>query len=795
MHKDKKQKIQYIESLVRSNNVVFNQPPATRKLKNIHGNLPTGFPLGNGKFGGILNLYKNSFDIQLNHTNFWRYDPNTKFHPQYGSRPFGLAQLECSWSGIFGEEPIEYKSELNLFNAKTETTIESESAKFSVESFFANDEDLAIFTIIPNSPSPFNIELSLTKWRKNSKLLIEDDMLFVTDSPELARSKSENTYLNKLTNGKHENLFSSQTIGLRVLGGVKTFVYEDLENPKLRIENRGNESIVILVGTEVNESTVINDYTKEAVKSKLQNIDNSTIDTFYNKHLENWKEFWQASYIQLESDDSLAVMYEHIWYMQLYLMASSNQGNYPAKMNGSIWTVDQDERPWGGGYWHFNQNTMHGALLAANHPEYTRRYTDRVSDNIDVLKVQTKHLWGNEGVFVHETHSPDMTMYEFDRLPIYENNPKWTSHVFSTTLEIAYQMYHYANYTGDENYMKEVVFPFLKEACLFYTQQLKKDKNGIYYMFPSNAHENHWSVKNPHNDLAAIYRCFPILIEMYEKYGGNINEKQKYQKVLANMSSFPKGKAIRDYKQNLKAPITVIDTTVNVFAPCEFIDDWKTHNVHSVDNYSSYPFELTTKGHPLYGTAVNTIKNSFFPEIWGGLMRRMIPSAVLHMPEQTREYCRQYLETIQMPANGVGPTEPMGDMALALNYMLLHSFDSLIQIGPSLPKNWNTEFKLLAQGPVEVTAQISNGEVSYLSMLPTKDQTIRLSNPWGQEVEIATEKNDTICLSGEILKWKAIKGTTYLIVPKVKSQKYKPLRNRKKTKLIKEFGNKKIGIQ
>lgn len=241
-------------------------------------------------------------------------------------------------------------------------------------------------------------------------------MIFVSDKPKLARSHDENKYSQNLLNDDFKPLYSSQATGIKVIGGTQRIENLDSENPLLIIENNDSEEITIIVGAEVHESTTMPTNVLESARNKLKNISN--VSEIKQRNLEWWKNYWEASYIQLESDDSLAAMYEQIWYMQLYLMASSNRGKYPAKMNGSIWTVDQDEQPWGGGYWHFNQNTMHGALLAANHPEYTRRYTDRISDNVGILKAQTKDLWRNEGIFVHETHSPDVTFYEFDRLPI-----------------------------------------------------------------------------------------------------------------------------------------------------------------------------------------------------------------------------------------------------------------------------------------------------------------------------------------------------------------------------------------
>ncbi|MGX1931026.1 glycosyl hydrolase family 95 catalytic domain-containing protein [Flagellimonas sp. 2504JD4-2] len=777
-----------IESIVSSNDVLYHEPPEEPKLLNVHGNLPTGIPLGNGRFGGILNTTRNQFDLQFNHTDFWRHNPKTKHHTQYGARPFGLAYLKCSWNILF----TEYENRLNLYEGTSETNLSTGRDKMKMESFFDMETDLAIFNILPEISERVEFDITLQKWRDKAVVIAENDLIIIYDKPELARSYGEIEYLKELTKDTYQSLYSSQAIGLRVLGGIQELYRNDKGEPVMKIKNSGSENISIVVGAVVIEDTSIMQNIVEDLKSKLESVE--SIDRLRKSHLKWWKNFWSSSYVQLESADGLAKMYEQIWHMQLYSMASSNRGKYPAKMNGSIWRVDQDERPWGGGYWHFNQNTMHGSLLAANHPDYTLRYVEQLTKNIDLLRKQTKDLWGNKGVFVHETHSPDGLAYQFDRKPIYEKNPKWTSHIFSTTLEIAYQMYQYALYVGDEAYMEEKVFPFFKEACTFYLDRLKSDENESLFMYPSNGHENFWNVKNPQNDLAAIYRCFPILIGLYEKFGKGDGEKEKFVDALRRMSNFPIGKCIRDLDGGPKAPTIRIDSGVDVFAPCEFVDDWATHNVHSVDNYTTYPFELTTIDHPLYEMAKNTIKNSFFAEISSPLMRKMIPSAILHMPEETRELCRQYLENIQMAPSGLAATEPMGDMAITVNYMLLHSFDDIIRIAPSLPKDWDSQFKLLAQGAVVVHAQVKNGSVTYVSLMPKKAQKIRLFNPWKGDARVIGDNGTEFVVNGEVLVWEAEKDVTYKVSSPASEFKFLSLKKRKKNNKVKRFGNKQIGI-
>lgn len=159
---------QHIKSVVASNDVVFYSPPTQRKHYNIHGNLPTGTPIGDGQFGGILNTNEKSLNIQLNHTDFWRHNPKTKFHPQYEARSFGLAQLKLSWDGLFSSGETNYFNRLNLFDAMVETSNKDSSSNLIIEYYFDVGNDIAVFTIKPECTKSFKLELSLNNWRSDA---------------------------------------------------------------------------------------------------------------------------------------------------------------------------------------------------------------------------------------------------------------------------------------------------------------------------------------------------------------------------------------------------------------------------------------------------------------------------------------------------------------------------------------------------------------------------------------------------------------------------------------------------
>jgi trehalose/maltose hydrolase-like predicted phosphorylase len=107
-----------------------------------------------------------------------------------------------------------------------------------------------------------------------------------------------------------------------------------------------NNQITILVGASVGEFTDQSMDPVQEVKELLSKKSKNSLESINTKHKAWWRDYWSKSYIQIESDDSLALMMENFWYLHKYLMASSYRSKYPSKFNHGIWTTHKDERQW-----------------------------------------------------------------------------------------------------------------------------------------------------------------------------------------------------------------------------------------------------------------------------------------------------------------------------------------------------------------------------------------------------------------------------------------------------------------
>lgn len=777
--------------IVRSNDLVYHSVPVSKSY---------GAPVGNGQFGGTLVFNQHELTWQMNHTGFWRFNEQTTTHYKYGARPFGLGRLTFKWEGVPSGSDSTIQARMGLYNGIF--TLTPKPQLLTIENLFDMDRDCGIFRIQSESQDTLHLTVELEGWRPKVQLEQTDKLAMISDPSDVARSSHEIAYLEKLTKGEYDTLRSTHATGIKLVGENISQLPESGMVRAFEVELYPEQVIYVYAATSVLEGTGDLPDPVERTKQLLELESGMAYKSQMKDHLEWWQNFWDASYIQLESDDSLAAFAENLWYLNLYEMAASDRGKYPAKFNWGNWYTQGDDRLWGGGYWHYNQQFNQLSMLAANHLEFVGHYYDPLFEHLDLIKAQTQEIWNQPGAFVHETHSPEGLAYEDNRNRIYKDSIRWTGLIFSTSAECAYQMYKYSLYNGDENYRKEVVFPFMREVCTFYAHRFKKEDDGFYHIHPSNAHENFWKVKDPQTDLAAVRACFPLLIKMYEDYGSDENEKVIFEDILDNLAPFPKGKWLTT-KTNEEHDftwygirITGIDSTIDMFAPAIIMGDDRVHNYHGVDYYAVYPFEVILPGDPEFETAVTTFKNRFYKPTSNFLQHDILPPALLRLPNEFRENFSDYI-SLRPQMNNILPWgEYIAMPSLALNYMLLQNQRGILNLFPTCPENWNASFKLRAEGPLIVEARKENGVVKACKIQCLKNQEITVANVWNKEVSIFDGSDEILSSVDSLIRWQGTEGKTYQLVEKgTSSEDVFPVQDRKPNEKAKRYRRLVLGTE
>jgi len=747
---------------LRTHAVVRHDAPASPKQ---------AVPLGNGRLGGMLWMGDGHITLQLAHSDYWR--TGGHMDGEFGGYPVSLGRLNLLREPAFGEGEARCTLELSLADAAAVLTVERADGHSEVKAFFDMDRDaLAVRWRETGSP-PARAAVELEGWRESISLEARGETLLLREAPANTRTAEEEEYLRMLLGEAFRPLWHAQCLAVAAEGAA------------VRVERDGRKASLVLPASACFDVTIrlaasVGEGSEDAHAARataaLDEARRETPDAAMARHADWWRRFWQRSYLRLDSPDGAARRFEGHWYMLRYLMASSNRGRRPVKFNFGNWlTATDDKRPWGGGYWYYNERDVMLAMLPAGHAELAGNLYELYLDAATLLEKQAEHLFGHGGLLVPETVSPDGAMYLRDRTALYEGPTKFVQLIFSTGLEVALHAHELARYSGDEAFCRDRAYPFMKGVVEFFRLHMRKEADGLWHIGPANAHETWWRVKDDLPDLAGLRAVLPRLIGLSERLGLDADLRPAWREMLEHLAPLPKGKCAfsgEPHWENrgdgifgLCCRVTEVDAAADVYAPCVFAEDNEMHNCHPVAVYGVYPFGITHARSADRQTGVNTFRGNVHPWMRDNWAADVAVPAVLGLAEEAKALLAHFVGTQWETA--LDYTERYGKVAAALHAMLLQSHDDVVHLFPSLPADWDAEFRLWAPGPMEVAAERRGGQVGRVRVRSLRDQEIALVNPWSNgPVRVAVGDNEIAALRGEVLTWEAKVNTMYSLTPR-----------------------------
>ncbi|MCG8510386.1 MAG: glycoside hydrolase N-terminal domain-containing protein, partial [Rhodospirillales bacterium] len=157
-------------------------------------------------------------------------------------------------------------------------------------------------------------------------------------------------------------------------------------------------------------------------------------------------------------------------------------GEMPPNLQG-IWAGSWNT-PWRGDYTqNGNVPSAIANMLNGNMPELMLSYTGYLESLLPHLRANAKRQHGCRGIQLgHRTARHGYHLHYTE---------KWCHHFWTSGAAWAAGFfYDYYQYTGDETFLKERAFPWMKEAALFYEDFLQENDDGVYEFNPSYSPEN-----------------------------------------------------------------------------------------------------------------------------------------------------------------------------------------------------------------------------------------------------------------------------------------------------------------
>lgn len=505
-------------------------------------------------------------------------------------------------------------------------------------------------------------------------------------------------------------------------------------------------------------------------------------------HREWWSRFWEAAYVDLYGREAETLM--RLWYTGLYSYASVANAAVLPKFNGGPGLVRFDDRSWGWGYWWQNTRELIWPLFAANQLRYAREYLDFYDRQYMEWKHRTANagklgirMWEGAAPFRLGTAARPKVVSSFDPAALEKAvantgmetvKSGYNARSLAQAVELVQLMLDYVAFSGDREYLRTTVAPWLKEAALFYLSYLRPGDDGLYHSTVSDAVEMWWKVKDPLTDLAAVRSCFWNVLNYGPEFGYEPEFLAAVRDRLEHLAPLPTGIWHRRPATTEELPpgtppyttqiVDHIEHTDACYAPAaDLYDDRLVHNMENPELYLVFPLALVDGNSPQgdLERAVRTFRQRKHPNS-GGWSQCGIQAARLRLPDtvdvimdHVRKHQRYPYGGWNSPGKGLADSklgvtdapyfDAMGVNLTAVQEALLQSHclstpqhsdppgTGPIRLLPAVRRDWAGRFRLRARGGFLVTAEFqAQRTVTRVRVEAEHGGLLRLANPFAE---------------------------------------------------------------
>lgn len=425
-------------------------------------------------------------------------------------------------------------------------------------------------------------------------------------------------------------------------------------------------------------------------------------------------------------------------------MAISSTGEWGPNLQG-VWIGDWSPR-WCGDYTtDTNVQLAIGSAMSGDLPEVYLALFNYFDTLMDGFRENAKAFYGCRGICMGPRHSDTGRNLHFGSGGSYPGQAwtagaGWFSHFY----------YDYYLYTGDQTFLRERAYPFMREAALFYEDFIYLDENGKCKFSPSYSAENKGVCYNSTMDIMVCRELFTNLIKVCKILKIEKQNIRKWEKLLTQLP---------EYRINK-------DGALAEWIPKEFAvwDDTYQHR-HLSHLYGTYvSHEISPDGNPkLYKAACVALDkkmNTGYISETHGKMHMCMCAISLRKAEEAWSILKQMpvdhsvynsLMTSHDPKskgnkahNHVLNCDGTGQIPDLINRMLLYSYPGGLDFLPATPNGLNKGeiHGIKARGEITINKLIWNVDDGTLAveMTSTKDQDVLIRMPSHKSIRLIEGK-------------------------------------------------------
>ena len=446
---------------------------------------------------------------------------------------------------------------------------------------------------------------------------------------------------------------------------------------------------------------------------------------------------------------------ESLWYMGLYMLASSSRENGCAASLHGLWSPDGCIPPVHGFYiWDFY--SQHWGLYTANHLELGEVFCDHFLSILPRLREQTRQFYEWDGVFVPGVMIVDGSWIfrGGNEVLLWPGATAWVAQAF---------WWQYL-YSDDIQFLREKAYPFMRECMLFYERLLEKGEDGKYHLCVSFSPEFQSWISDDTLSLSLIRYLINAAVKAVEILQIHETHLPIWREMLENLQEYHVDESGLCLGEGLS--YTESHRHMSHLGPIYPCDDLNIDGSSEDRQLIERSIEnVILKG---YGTFVG----------WAFVWLSAIASRVgrgkmawwtLKQFADAFVVGNTYNLNLDWERNGISTKRDTlcvdGNMGAvdSLNQMLLQSWGGRIRVFPACPNHWrDIRFdNLRCEGGVEVSAVREDGRTLGVRLQSASGGSVRLVNPFsdsggylgGQQIQPATNGDLEVNLSAGNAVW------------------------------------------
>ncbi len=533
--------------------------------------------------------------------------------------------------------------------------------------------------------------------------------------------------------------FGGQLFGSNLkANGTYNGIYQDTDFMGFRLSSiKSAKSHRFQIQLHINQSTDAGLWKKELQKqiSSYKKIENKA----EQKTISWWNNFWNRSFIYTQKSktekDSIYQIGQN-YQLFRYMLGCNAYGKYPTKFNGGLFTVDPvhtnkelnftpDFRNWGGGTMTAqNQRLVYFPMAKSGDFDMMESQLDYYLGLQRNAELRSEVYWKHKGAaFTEQLENfglPNPAEYDWKRPADYDPGMEynaWLEYEWDTVFEFCKMMLQQKEFAGEDI---QKYNPFIISCIRFFDehyQYLAKqrgrkalDGEGKLILYPGSGAETYKMAYNSNSTISALR----VITEQFLL----VSQKELSKEDLEYLKGF----------QTRIPPLNFREFNGHkTLAPAK---TWERINNSEVPQlYSVYPWGIYGLGKTDLGIAINTWKYDtdalkFRSHI--GWKQDNIFAARLGLTEEAAKYnlLKMANSDRRFPAfwgpgyDWVPDHNWGGSGMIGMQEMLLQTNGDSIYIFPAWPATWDVHFKLHASQNTTIEAELVNGIVKIIKVIP-----------------------------------------------------------------------------